>query len=74
LDRLVSNREKQTELVDPHNFGALEAKTGHETFLVEGKGVDAAMERVASEAAGHSFIHNRLSFRVSITLEARKAA
>jgi len=36
----------------------LEAKTGHQTLLIEGKGVNAAMQGVGGEAAGHLFVHN----------------
>jgi hypothetical protein len=45
-------------LVDPHNLGTLEAKAGHQTLLIEREGVDAAMDSVCSEAAGHPFVHD----------------
>ena len=45
-------------LVDPHNLGALETKAGHQTLLIESEGVDAAMDGVGSEAAGHSFVYD----------------
>jgi len=36
----------------------LEAKAGHQTLLIEHKGIDAAMYRVCGEAPGHPFIHD----------------
>ena len=42
-------------LVDSHDLGALEAKAGHQTLLIEGERVDAAMQGVGGEAARHSF-------------------
>src|SRR5206468_3832289 len=54
-----ANPEKKIRhLVDPHDLGALEAKAGHQTLLIEGEGVDAAVQRVGGEAAGHSFVHD----------------
>src|SRR6266487_691902 len=45
-------------LVNPHDLGTLEAKTGHETLLIESESVDAAMQGVGSEAPGHSLVHD----------------
>jgi len=50
--------EIKWSLVDPRDLGALEAKAGHQTLLIEGEGVDAAVQRVGGEAAGHSFVHD----------------
>jgi adenylosuccinate synthase len=36
----------------------LQAKAGHQTLLIEGKSLDAAMQSVGGQAAGHSFVHN----------------
>src|SRR5438093_5287157 len=32
-----------------HDLGALEAKAGHQTLLIEGEGVDAAMQAIGRE-------------------------
>ena len=45
-------------LVDPHDFGALETKSRHQTLLIESEGVNAAMHGVGGEAPGHSFVHD----------------
>jgi hypothetical protein len=45
-------------LIDPHDLGALEPKAGHQTLLIEGESVDAAMQCVGREAASHSFVHD----------------
>jgi hypothetical protein len=53
----VQRRGNYWPLVDPHDLGALEAKAGHQTLLIESEGVNAAMHGVGGEAAGHPFIH-----------------
>ena len=53
------SREKINQLlVDPHDLGTLKPKAGHQTFLIEGKSVDAAMQRVSRKATGHSFVYD----------------
>jgi hypothetical protein len=37
---------------DPHDLGALEAKAGHQTLLIEREGVDAAMYRFSCRFHG----------------------
>ena len=44
-------------LVDSTDLRALDTKPSHQTTLVKGKGIDAAMHGIAGEAAGHSFIN-----------------
>src|SRR6266480_3516899 len=48
--------EIKWSLVDPHDFGALKTKGGHQTLLVESERVDAAMHGIGAEAPRHSFI------------------
>ena len=48
--------EIKWSLVDPHDFGALKTKAGHQTLLVESERVDAAMHGIGAEAPRHSFI------------------
>src|SRR5206468_5427920 len=52
------NPKKILRSLVPHDLGALEAKAGHQTLLIEREGVDAAMHCVRSEAAGHPFVHD----------------
>src|SRR5438132_9566700 len=51
-------RKIKWSLVDPHDFGALETKAGHQTLLIECEGINAAMHGVSGEAASHSFVHD----------------
>jgi hypothetical protein len=53
-----SEKKINYRLVEPHNLGALEAKTGHQTLLIEGECVDAAMQGVGGKTASHSFVHD----------------
>jgi hypothetical protein len=48
---------RKTTLV-PHNLGTLQTKTRHQTLLIEGEGVDAAMQGVGVEAPCHPFVHD----------------
>ena len=50
--------EIKWSLVDPRDLGALEAKAGHQTLLIEGEGIDTAMQSIGGEAAGHPFVHD----------------
>ena len=50
--------EIKWSLVDPRDLGALEAKAGHQTLLIEGEGIDTAMQSTGGEAAGHPFVHD----------------
>jgi len=45
-------------LVDPRDLGALKTKAAHQTLLIEREGVNAAMDGIGGEAAGHSFVHD----------------
>src|SRR6266536_4404649 len=53
-----SEKKNNYLLINPHDLGALEAKASHQTLLVEGEGVDAAMQCVGGKAAGHSLVHD----------------
>ena len=50
--------EIKWSLVDPHDFGALKTKAGHQTLLVESERVDAAMHGIGAEAPCHSLVHD----------------
>jgi hypothetical protein len=53
-NRRASKPRKNFKIsVDPHNLGALEAKAGHQTLLIESESVDAAMQSVGAETASH---------------------
>ena len=45
-------------LVDSTDLRSLDTQPGHQAALVKGKGIDAAMHGIGSEAAGHSFVHD----------------
>ena len=45
-------------LVDLRDLGAVKTKAGHQPLLIESEGVDAAMDGIGGEAAGHSFVHD----------------
>ena len=55
---MVVEAQIQENYLVPHNLRTLEAKAGHQTLLIEHKGVDAAMYRVCGEAPGHPYIHD----------------
>src|SRR6266699_4317448 len=42
----------------PHDLGTLQAKSGHQTLLIEGEGIDAAMQGVGGQAPGHTLVHD----------------
>ena len=44
-------------LINSRDPRALDTQPGHQTALVKGEGVDAAMHGIGSEAAGYSFIN-----------------
>jgi hypothetical protein len=48
-----SERKINYRLINPHDLGALEAKAGHQTLLIESESVDAAMQSVGAKAASH---------------------
>ena len=44
-----SEKKINYRLVESHDLGALEAKAGHQTLLIERERVDAAMQGVGGE-------------------------
>src|SRR5271167_1807062 len=56
--RFVIKLALEGSVTEPHDFGALQTESRHQTLLVESEGVDAAVHGAGGEAARHSFIHD----------------
>jgi len=45
-------------LINPGDFGSLDAETGHKPFLIESESVDTAMQGLAANGPRHAFVHD----------------